>query len=68
MEKKSTQRRSSNLFICRGRLGVGSTQLNSLKIIWIQRLLNTTNALWKYVMFFVSIELNSEFLSRPTAF
>ena len=34
------------------------TQLNSLKIKWIQRLLNLTNALEKSHA--VSIELNSE--------
>ena len=28
------------------------TQLNSLKIEWIQRLLNPTNALWKNLMLY----------------
>ena len=28
------------------------TQLNSLKIKWIQRLLNPTNALWKNLMLY----------------
>ena len=31
------------------------TQLNSLKIKWVQRLLNPTNALWKNLMLY---ELN----------
>ena len=33
------------------------TQLNSLKIKWIQRLLNPTNALWKNVMVYHQLNL-----------
>ena len=38
----------------KGGLGIldMGTQLNSLKIKWIQRLLNPTNALWKDLMLY----------------
>ena len=36
------------------------TNLNSLKIKWIQRLLNPTNTLWKFLMLFrLNFILNS---------
>ena len=34
------------------RLGISETQLNALKIKWIQRLLNSTNAFWKNLMLY----------------
>ena len=37
-----------------------NTPLTSLKTKWIQRLLNTTNALWKYLMLYrLNLLLNS---------
>ena len=36
------------------------TQLNSLKLKWIQRLLNSTNALWKsLILYELKLKLNS---------
>ena len=42
------------LSIWRGGLGILDidTQLNYIKIKWIQRLLNPTNALWKDIMLY----------------
>ena len=53
-EKIRPLRRQTQLSIWT--IGVGildiETQLNSLKIKWIQRLLNPTNALWKNLMLY----------------
>ena len=53
-EKIRPLRRQTQLSIWT--IGVGildiETQLNSLKIKWIQKLLNPTNALWKNLMLY----------------
>ena len=48
-------RHLTQLSTWRGRLGILDidTQLNSLKIKWIQRLLNPTNVLWKDLMLYL---------------
>ena len=51
-----------NSLFWRGGLGIShkDTQLNSLKIKWIQRLLNLTNALWKdLILYRLNLILNS---------
>ena len=48
--------------ISRGGLGISDidTQLNSLKLKWIQRLLNPTSVLWKVLMLYrLNLILNS---------
>ena len=55
-------RNFTQISIWRGRLYMLdiNTPLNSLKTKWIQRLLNTTNALWKYLMLYrLNLLLNS---------
>ena len=48
------RRRLAQLFISTSALGIlyVETQLNSLKIKWIQRLVSPTNALWKNLMLY----------------
>ena len=55
-------RHIAQLSIWKGRLGILNidTQQNSLKIKWIQRLLNPTNAVWKdLILYRLNLILNS---------
>ena len=61
-KKKRSPRHIAQLFIWKGRLGILNidTQQNSLKIKWIQRLLNPTNAVWKdLILYRLNLILNS---------
>ena len=61
-KKIRSHRNLAPLSIWKGGLGILDihTQLNSLKSIWIQRSLNPTNALWKYLMLY-QLNLNTYF-------
>ena len=61
-EKIQPVRHLAQLFISIGRLGILDidTQLNYIKIKWIQRLLNFTNGLWEDLMlYWLKLILNS---------
>ena len=68
MEKIRPPRHLAQLSIWKGGLGIleMGTQLNSLKIKWIQKLLNPTNALWKDLMLYrLKLILNSNQDLKP---